>query len=58
MIFTYRSHLEPGVSLERMHFAFAVAQAAQAAPHFAVGNLGRSSGGLEGMSAGFMCEGG
>lgn len=25
-----------------MHFAFAVAQAEQAAPHFAVGNLGLS----------------
>lgn len=46
---TYRSHLDPGVSFERIHFAFAVAQAAQAAPHFAVGNFGRSSPGLLGI---------
>lgn len=36
------SHLAPGSSLERIHFALAVAQAVQAAPHFAVGSLGRS----------------
>ena len=39
---THLSHLAPGVGSERMHFAFAVAQAAQAAPHLAVGSLGRS----------------
>lgn len=43
---TYRSHFDPGVSFERIHFAFAVAQAAQAAPHFAVGIFGRSSLGI------------
>ena len=45
----YRSHFEPGVSSDRMHLAFAVAQAAHAAPHLAVGSFGRSSGGLLGM---------
>lgn len=39
---TYLSHLAPGSGLERIHLAFAVEQAAQAAPHLAVGNLGLS----------------
>lgn len=37
---TYLSHLDPGVVSDRIHFALAVAQAAQAAPHFAAGSLG------------------
>lgn len=40
---THLSHFAPGVSLDRMHFAFAVAQGAQAAPHLAVGSFGRSA---------------
>ncbi|TQV96292.1 hypothetical protein IF1G_04875 [Cordyceps javanica] len=51
IVLTYRSHFDPGVSFERIHFAFAVAQAAQAAPHFAVGNFGRSSLGMVGLTA-------
>lgn len=47
---THRSHFDPGISFERIHFAFAVAHAAQAAPHFAVGNFGRSSLGMMDVS--------
>ncbi|PHH68588.1 hypothetical protein CDD82_425 [Ophiocordyceps australis] len=36
---THRLHFAPGLVSGRMHFAFAAAQAAQAAPHLAVGNL-------------------
>lgn len=39
---THLSHFDPDVSLDRMHFAFAVAHGAQAAPHLAVGSFGRS----------------
>lgn len=37
-----------------MHLAFAVAQAAHAAPHLAVGSFGRSSGGLLGMVGAYL----
>jgi hypothetical protein len=35
----YLSHFDPGVLLERIHFAFAVEHCAHAAPHLAVGCL-------------------
>lgn len=38
----YLSHLELDAGFDRMHFAFAVEQGAQAAPHFAVGGVSRS----------------
>lgn len=38
----YLSHFDPGVLLERIHFAFAVEHCAHAAPHLAVACLGLS----------------